>query len=271
MKTKHFICLLAGLALGCREVIELDLPDTPSRLVVEALFTDGPGPHTVELSSSYNYFSEQAAPEVSGALVTIEDLDDGYTEELTEVIPGQYQAIQFRGIRGNAYRLTINVDGEVYTSEATMPGAPVFDSLNYKYSEGSTFRDEGFYIYFYGKTDKSQINYYRWLVFENDSVYGGRGDYLLATDEFIQENVIGLEFPYEFQLGDTVRIEMYGLNQDIYNYYNELVSLLFNDGGLFSPPPVNPTTNIINETNHDNPPLGYFQVSSIIAKGVVIE
>jgi hypothetical protein len=102
-------------------------------------------------------------------------------------------------------------------------------------------------------------------------LYDGRNDYLLASNEFVQENIRGLEFPYSFVLGDKIRIEMYSISKEIYDYFNEFINLLYNDGGVFSPPPVNPTSNIVNLTEPDNPPLGYFQVSTYVYADVLIK
>ncbi len=271
MKNIVAILFIVFLSTGCREIIELKLPSAPEKLVIEGLVTDNEGPYTVVLSTVGDYFENNSPPTVSGAKVTISDISSGMSEILAEGEPGHYKTSSLRGTAGNTYQLQVEVNGEIFISTATMPIAPIFDSLNYKYQPESTFRDEGYYIYFYGKTDKSQINYYRWLVYENDSLYNDRSDYILATDEFIQENVRGLEFPYAFNEGDTVRITMFGLNREVYNYFNELVNLLFNDGGLFSSPPVNPTSNIRNETNPRNVPLGYFQVSPSTSREIIIK
>jgi hypothetical protein len=74
---------------------------------------------------------------------------------------------------------------------------------------------------------------------------------------------------FKFKEKDKVRIELYRLNQDAYDYLNQLVNLLFNDGGLFSPPPENPRTNIrVLEGNGEV--LGYFMVSPVLTETVVI-
>lgn len=61
------------------------------------------------------------------------------------------------------------------------------------------------------------------------------------------------------------------MNEDVYQYYVEFINLLFNDGGVFSPPPVNPDSNIKNITNPENKPLGFIQFSSLQRKRLVIE
>ncbi|WP_373398065.1 hypothetical protein V8V91_26950 [Algoriphagus halophilus] len=40
---------------------------------------------------------------------------------------------------------------------------------------------------------------------------------------------------YPFEEGDRVRLELFRMNKDTYDYFTQLVGLLFNDGGLFSP------------------------------------
>jgi hypothetical protein len=59
------------------------------------------------------------------------------------------------------------------------------------------------------------------------------------------------------------------MTREPYNYLNQLLGLLFSDGGLFSPPPQNPDTNI-KVVYGDSPVLGYFVVSPILSEFVLI-
>jgi hypothetical protein len=79
----------------------------------------------------------------------------------------------------------------------------------------------------------------------------------------------GLELGYAFQKNDRVRLELYRLNKDAFVYLSQLVNLLFNDGGLFSPPPQNPTSNI-RVVSGKGEVLGYFAVSPLLSRTVVI-
>ena len=79
----------------------------------------------------------------------------------------------------------------------------------------------------------------------------------------------GLELGYAFQKNDRVRMELYRLNKDAFVYLSQLVNLLFSDGGLFSPPPQNPTSNI-RVINGKGEVLGYFVVSPVLTRTVVI-
>jgi hypothetical protein len=65
-------------------------------------------------------------------------------------------------------------------------------------------------------------------------------------------------------------LELFRLKRDAYDYLNQLVNLLFSDGGLFSPPPQNPTTNI--RVISGNPEvLGYFAVTPVLSRSLLIQ
>jgi len=53
-------------------------------------------------------------------------------------------------------------------------------------------------------------------------------------------------------------------------YLNQFVGLLFNDGGLFSPPPENPKSNIY-ASKEEEQVLGYFMTGSIVSKTITID
>lgn len=256
--------------LGCQEVITLELPETKPKLVIEGLLTDGPGPHVVRLSTTSDYFYQGPKPLVSGAEVIISD-DVGNREVLTEASEGFYLTRSLTGVAGRTYTLEVQYDRQQYKASSRLIPSPRIDSLEYRFVEETPLKEEGYYIYFYGETGKGQINYYRWRVFENDSLHNKKEGYLLGSDEFVKGRINGIEFPFSFDLHDKVKIEMYTLNKDMYDYYNALINLLYNDGGLFSPPPENPPTNIRNLTHPQDEPLGYFQVSAVESETIEIK
>ena len=172
---------------------------------------------------------------------------------------------------GNTYTLHVSYKENDYEAIGTILEPPIFDSLTYRFIEETPLKDEGYYLYFFGKTPKPGISYYRWLVYKNGELFNTEPeDFLLASDEFVNEELDDLEFPFAFQIQDTLRLEMYSIERTMFDYYNELLTILFNDGGLFSPPPVNPVSNVKNLTDPQKPPLGYFQTSPVVAEEVII-
>jgi hypothetical protein len=280
-RLSYFIIILcSGLAWSCQEIIELELPNTDPQLVIEGEvtyweFQPENNLARVRVATSGNYYDENASIPVTDASVQIEDLTHAQTYDLfpQENEPGLYLNHTIPLDSGNTYRLHVSYSGNIYSSEGTVLPVAELDSFTYKYRENSPLLEPGYYFFFSGRTPKERgINYYRFKIYENDSLYDDPGDYLIQSDEFLQAKIDTLQLSnYSFDLTDTVRIEMYSLNRDVFEYYNQLVELLFNDGGLFSSPPRNPDTNIINVTNPDNPPLGFFQVSSALSGGAVVE
>lgn len=266
-----FVAISLLAAVGCREITEIDLPQEEARLVVEGELTDTPGPHKVRLTLTQPYFSEEAAAAVADAQVWIRD-DGGDRKALQYEGNGYYATEGLIGEIGHVYTLEIDWQGMEYQASGRLLPEPEIDSLqSVYYEERPPAFDAGYYILVYGTLPVDASRYYRIKVYENDSLYNDRSDLLIPDDRFLPAEVDSLQLPYPFALNDTVRMEMYTLNREMYDYYIELRTLLFNDGGLFSPPPRNPTGNIRNLTEPGNPPLGYFQVASYSTGTVIIQ
>jgi hypothetical protein len=251
---------------ACQEVVELNLRNVTPKLVVDGAITDQPGPHYIRLSTSASYYAQGETPRVTDAVVTLSD-DAGNTEVLQhlETAPGTYQSTEIPGVVGRTYYLKVEYRGGVYQSQAFLPAVTDIDRLEVRFVPGSPLKQEGYYLYFYAQEPRDEKNYYRWFVYRNDSLYNGRNDLLIANDEMVQGDIEGLELGYAFEEGDRVRLEMHSLTREVYEYYVGLRNVYFNDGGLFSPPPVNPTSNISNGA------LGVFRASSVRAGEVNIE
>lgn len=274
------LLLLPVLLFGCQEIVELDLPNTDPKVVIEGELTywelqPEKNGARISVSTSGSFYDENAYNPVLDASVQIEDLTHAQIYDLPTIEdePGIYRNDHIPLDLGNTYRLTIDYQGNLYTSEGTILPVAELDSFSYKYRPNTPLLEPGYYFFFSGRTPKERgINYYRFKIYENDSLYNEPEDYLIQSDEFLRAQIDTLQLAnYSFDLTDTVRIEMYSLNKDVYEYYNQLTELLFNDGGLFSSPPRNPDSNIINTTNPDDPPLGFFQVSSALGGGDVVE
>jgi hypothetical protein len=270
MKKYIFLLLLSTTILSCREVIELDLPQQDPKLVVEATLNNTSGPQEVRLSLTTDYFSEAELPPVEDARVIISD-DTGLSDTLRQSAPGLYLSNHISGEIGRTYTLHIDWNGNRYQSVGSLLEEAVIDSLNYRFLPGNQIFEEGYYIFFFGRVPPHQTNYFRFKVYRNDSLYNGRTDLLVQDDQFLPDTLENIRFNYPFSPNDTVKLEMYTLNREMYQYYLELITLLYNDGGLFSPPPQNPASNVRNLTEPDNPPLGYFQVAPITSDTVIID
>lgn len=271
---KVWLLVLCLCFFSCQEEVSLPLATIDGVVpVIEATWSDVPFYNEVRVTLAQNYFDPSDVTVIDDALVSI--LIEGTTINIPFYFNDDTQS--FKPVResntaivGETYVLQVFWEGNYYTSKGVMLAPPTVDSLTYSYQEERLFRDEGYYIKVYGKIPFEEDNYYRIRIIENDTLRNDREDYLLFDDtfglKFFEE---GLELNYAFQNKDKVRLELYRMNKDIYDYFTELVGVLFNDGGLFSPPPQNPDTNIIVREGEGDV-LGYFMVTPILTETVFI-
>lgn len=260
---------------SCQEEVNLPLATLDEVVpVIESTWTDIPFYNEVKITLAENYFDSSDATVISNALVRI--LIEGTTiyipfyfnEETQSYKPVRESSI---AVAGESYELQVFWEGNSYTASGFMLEAPTVDSLSYSFQEERLFRDEGYYIKVYGEIPFDEDNYYRIKVIENDTLKNDRSDYLLFDDTFgLQFFEEGLELNYSFDEGDKVRMELFRMNKEAYDYFSQLVGLLFNDGGLFSPPPQNPETNFTVVSGEGNV-LGYFLVSPVLTETVFIK
>lgn len=275
MRTIWALVVSSLLLFSCQEEVYLPLDQNEEGIpVIEAMWTDQGIYNEVKISLSNNYYDSAEYVAISDAEVYIK------VERTGRIIPFRY----FDGTKtyratnpserarvGERYQLNVNWRGKVFQSSGTMLEAPIVDSVTWKFEEKRLFREEGYYIKVYGKIPFTENNNYRIRVIENDTLKNQRDDYLLFDDTFgLRFFEEGLELGYAFQEKDEVRLELYRLNKDAYDYLNQLVNLLFNDGGLFSSPPQNPDSNI-KVVSGDSEVLGYFVVSPVLSRSVLIQ
>jgi len=271
---KIWMLLFASLALfSCQDEVFLDLGKKENRIpVVEAYWTDQGIFNEVKISLSKNYYDTLEKEVVKDAEVFIKELATGKKIAFRYVdATRSYRANPLERARiGETYQLNISWRGQVIQGEGLMLAPPTVDSVSISFEKERLFREEGYYLKVYGKIPFEDNNNYRIRVIENDTLKNQREDYLLFDDTFgLTVFEEGLELNYAFQQKDRVRLELYRLNKDAYDYLSQLVNLLFNDGGLFSPPPQNPETNLKVVTG-DTEVLGYFVVSPVLTRTVVI-
>ncbi|QHT67778.1 DUF4249 domain-containing protein [Rhodocytophaga rosea] len=261
-----FFIALPFLFTACQEVVEVPLNNTNPKLVVDGLITSQPGPYYITLSQTGDFYSTDPAPKVTDAVVTVSD-DAGNSEVLTHLSdkPGTYQTSTIQGVVGQTYYLNIQHNGQSYQAESKLLPVTNIDKLEIRFVEESPTKDEGYYIYFFAKEPQGETNYYRFYVYEGDSLYNSVNDLIISSDDFLKGDIENLELGYPFDLNDVVRLEMHSLSRKEYEYYNGLLNVLNSDGGLFSPPPVNPPSTISNGA------LGIFRASAVATETVTIK
>jgi len=271
---KNLIYIIASLLIfsSCEETIILDTDQVETRTIIEAVVTDLPNRQYVRLTTTADFYSEEEYPTISDAEVNVTDgngIVHHYSESAEQ--PGYYYPdVDYQGEANVEYSLNVNINGAIFTaSDILLPVTPI-DSLSVRLDEDemSDPEDEGrFYKpLLYAKEPQDEENYYLWRFYKNGEIYNDDGDYVtMSNDVAIGENIDGVEAPFYYAEGDVARVEMISLTRDCFVFYSDLTNLVFSDGGIFTPQPANPRSNITGGA------LGVFQVSSIAVDEIVIE
>lgn len=277
IKIKHiryyiFLIALVGFT-ACEDVIEIDVPEGKTRLVVEGMITDREELQTVKLKYTAPYFSNQPTPVVQEAAVYITD-DQGQKITLTETAPGVYQH-EFAGIYGRSYQLHIETaQGEQYHSlKETMMPVPPIDTIYATFEKASiNNEEEGYYVAINSTDPADTVNFYRWRYYVNGQLQNEPEDLFFGNDRLIDGlDGIMVNFYRDPLLPDDVAIvEQMSISEDAYNFLNLLYQQTVSGGAQFSPPPAPIKGNIINTKDGDYA-LGFFMVTAITTAEIVIK
>ena len=254
--------LLAG---ACKKTVTLKLNTAPAEIVIEGEITNLPGPYTVSISQTVGFYENNTFPPVSGASVIMSDITNGITESLIETTPGTgiYSTYDMIGVPGHTYTLSVTSQQTNYTATSTMPMPVPLDSISFSQLSGFGNKQIDAIANF---QDPAGIkNYYQFVEFVNGTqitkdlfVFDDR----LSDGRYINETLYN-DTSYLFQ-GDEVKVNMYCIDENVYNYFYQLIQS--GGAGAFSTTasPANPTSNISNGA------LGYFSAHTVTSATAVV-
>ena len=273
---KYFSALLLfALTISlfsCEDVIEVEVQNTTPRLVIDAQFNMYTKEQQlrleggVRLSFSANYFDEEL-PVVKDALVTITHLNSGleypllFDESIGMFVPDK---IDFLTDFNSKYELSVLHQGQAYTgSTVFVPVPPIIKAV------------QGTKTLFSGDETEIILSFQDFSEREDFYLYDfGQEIYRPIEDRFFQ----GEEFVFshfyssgEVKVGDIITIKAHGVEEQYYNYFNLILTLTDSNGGPFQSLPASSRGNILNVTQPDNYPLGYFLISESDQKQLLIE
>lgn len=255
--------------IACEEVVDLELPSSESRLAVDALIgyneNDGDpvtvGQVTLTLTAP---FLDAENPSAENASVSIINESTGEISNLIENEPGVFRD-GFPDLEFDIdYTLQVNYEGEIY--RATERLMPTGEIISVAQGDGFLFDEENETEIIVSFDDiPNERNYYLFAF--------GFDNYLVTDDEFYENG--GLTFSYFYEdidEGDLLSISLLGINQRFASYVDQaLVQSGEDGGGPFQVPVGTVRGNIVNTTNPDNFPFGYFSLSEFDVELITVE
>ncbi|HON19141.1 MAG TPA: DUF4249 family protein, partial [Salinivirgaceae bacterium] len=182
---------------------------------------------------------------------------------------GYYQSRNNIGFPGTLYILEVLWNGKLYTSQSRMPQAVSIDSVTYVYTQGEMGKPDYYLPHIWFRDNPATTDFY---LFKTSG--GGVWGRAILSDKFISNEITGLnvfrgESPNWWmtgypQSGAYYSIEMHSIPSEAFEYYRALISQFRNDGGVYTPSPASPPTNISNGA------LGLLMASTVaIVSGIM--
>jgi hypothetical protein len=251
-----FVALLGVALTGCTKEIILDLKNEQNMVVIEAIVTEGAGPHRVKVTRSIPFEASNDFPAITNASVTLAD-DLGNSVELTNEGGGIYTSTALTGAQGRRYRMTTVVDGTTHTAECLMPSSVALDSVRI-----DSFPSFGTYTKMIVPTYRDragQVDHYRFVV----SVNGVRSTGIYVQDDrFTDGNMVNQPLflsDLHLKSGDRVEVTLQCIAEDVHHYFFTMAQNVSN-----AATPADPVSNISGGA------LGYFSAHSASSRNVVV-
>ena len=285
MKRIIIIFLVLISFISCEDVIEVETPSEPPRLVVDGIIridtTEAFTTARIKISTSSSFFD--ANTPVSADLVRIQNVqyepeivgEDNFIR-LVEVQPGIYEGGKSTSFfTEGRLDLYINYNEErFYAATAFVPSAPI-DSLR-QGTETLFSEDETEIVVSF--TDIGERNDF--YVFDF-----GFNEFLVTEDEFYQGQTFEFSYFYEdgIEAGTELSISLLGADEGFFNYMNQVIVQSGGDQGPFQTPAATVRGNVFNVTGidnievldnverSDNFALGYFAVVQEYKSNITIE
>lgn len=263
MKKIYILPILMLLFFSsCEKVVDVDVPSITPKLIIDAtfevLFNETPvtANTVVKLRLSADFFDD-AIPTVTNASVFITNLTNNTIINFTDNnADGNYEPVTtFIPADGVSYELTIIHENETYKGRATKvkstPITNIAQGDKTLFSGTETEVEVDF-------TDDGAVENYYLFDFTNNL-------YLPIEDRFFNGSDYNFSYFYDeddIEIPTTVTIKMSGISRAYFTYFRVLVNQSGqNAGGPFETVPSSLLGNMINTTNEDNFPLGYFHIS----------
>lgn len=254
--------LLLLVLSACEVPFDAELDTAEPTVVIEAVVNDVDTPAAkVRVSRTAPYLEPDTYRPIIDAVVVIED-NLGNVETLMQdsADAGLYTSAAVVGEVGRTYHLTVEADGQTFTSSAAMRANYDMDSVWVVKDDAFFGGDSVWQIWGAGQEPPGKGDFGLFQLYENGEIMTELDNWFVQADDVLDANYI--IFPAFTQdvgeaEGNTYTMEVASLDKATYDYLSQVRDLMNGIGGAFSPIPTNPTNNI------NGGALGQFRVSSV--------
>lgn len=299
MKGLHYslyiILLVATFSMhGCEDPIDVELEEADTLVTVDGWINGNAEDQTIRLTESQQYFDNNFTQGITTASVKVVR-GDGQEFAFTGDGNGNYVWTTDGnpiGQVGDQFKLEINVNGDLLTSETALNRVPEVDSIYQEFVTDMGFID-GIMIEILTR-DLVGVGDTYWIKTFKNGVFLNRADEIniaydagfdsgAQTDGFVfippirfllnpfedEDPTDDIDIP-SYVSGDQVRVEIHSISNDAFTFLETMRDQLLNsDNGIFAEPLANTRGNIT--ASSGKTVLGVFNVAAISAEERIID
>ncbi len=271
-KSTIIVLAVFALSFACEKVVELDVQQSTTQMVIEGLLTDRDTTHFVKVSRSIQFYDIGVNP-VTDAIISVSGEGQTYTYSHNpfdiDSMKGYYFSdVVYAGKVGATYTLDVEVEGVNYSATDTMYYVTSIDSLSIALALNPSEEDEEddkiYQVLLYANEPKETEDYFQFQFYRNKELIAYPNTIYVFSDVGLGPTLNGLPSPVLFKEGELASVKIYSLSKEQYLFYSDLANLLNTDGGMFSPPPANPRNTFTNGA------LGLWQVSAVSEDSILV-
>jgi len=288
-----FIYISGFLAMvvlfSCQDVIDLELPEGESQLVVSGWINNNLENQTIRITETLSYFDNNFTPGITGASVTVTH-EDGTDYEFADLGNGDYvydaSASAIAAV-GENLTLNIEVNGKQLTAFSEMHRVPVIDSIVQEDRESGF--EKGIFCNFFSRDIEGVGDTYWVKTYQNNEYLSEPLNLNIAFDAGFSsgstvDNIIFIPPIREtmnpvldsldqspWNQGDLCRVEIHAMNNEAFFFMESVRDQLLNSlNTIFAEPITNSPSNIVNLTDEEDV-LGIFSAGAISTLEITIE
>ena len=260
---KILLAFISLLMIACEDVIKIDAPTSPPKLVIEASLNWFKGTlgnyQYIKLSLSAPYFDTEILP-ANDAEIMVTDSNNNTFFFNENGDTGIYVTYNFIPKINETYTLTINYQNETYIGTELLTSVTPITRVNQENDKGFSGDDTELKAYYQDPENEKNYYFFEFIIGKNLLV-----DLEVYNDEFTNGNdIFGFFSNDELNPGDEVIIRNYGVSQRFYEFLFLLLQQKNDEsGGPFETQPASIRGNCVNVTNPNNYPFGYFRASEV--------
>jgi hypothetical protein len=250
--------------ISCEDNVDIALDTAQPKLVIDAVIKWQKGTlgneQKIKLTTTTDYYTN-TIPVVSGATVYITNSTNTVFNFIETPNTGEYVCMSFIPVINENYTLTVINNGQTYKATDKLLATPDIDNISQISVPGVGGTDLIQVKFFY--QDNGLENNFYLIGFKNNTK--AFTEFGVIRDRFFQGNqMFGFYTDDKLKTGDQLDIYLQGISERYNNYMEKLLNIAATDGGNpFATPPASLRGNIINQTNEENFPLGYFSLGEI--------